>query len=192
MWAELQLDRHRIKEDFFVKVHSAPCVGNKNEPTPSMPSVEGKQSPFLSVDDRSDKTLQTPFTQHVQLNDLLDNQTHVQTVPSEVNIKMQDSAVPTNYSYQLFGSGAEKTKSNFKAYIGQLAEETYIYRSLPLGLDRRRNRYWQFITCASQNDPGCGRVFVEMHDGCWRLIDSEEVFLLSLSFSYICIFFVSE
>ncbi|XP_028807830.1 LOW QUALITY PROTEIN: homeobox-DDT domain protein RLT2 [Neltuma alba] len=176
MWTEVQLDRHRIKEESFFKVQSAPCVGNKNEPTPSVSAIEGKQSPLLDVDDRNDKTLPAPPTQQLQLNDVLENQTYLQSVPSEVNIKLQDSAVTDNYSCQQFGSGAEKSKSNFKAYIGQLAEETYIYRSLPLGLDRRRNRYWQFITCASQNDPGCGRVFVEMHDGCWMLIDSEEGF----------------
>ncbi|KAI9086822.1 hypothetical protein K1719_031416 [Acacia pycnantha] len=171
MWTELQLDRHRIKEDCFFKVQSAPCVGNKNEPTPSMSSMEGKQSPLRSVDDRIDKTLPTPPARQVHLNDLLGN-----TVPSEVNVKMQDYSAPDSYSYQQFGSGAEKSKSNFKAYIGHLAEENYIYRSLPLGLDRRHNRYWQFTTSASQNDPGCGRVFVEMHDGRWRLIDSEEGF----------------
>ncbi|XP_054812653.1 homeobox-DDT domain protein RLT2 isoform X2 [Prosopis cineraria] len=173
MWAEVQLDRHRIKENYLFKMQSARCVANKNEPTPSMSSMEGKQGPLLGVDDRNDKTLPTPPTQQVQLND---NQTHLQSVLPEVNIKMQDSAVPYNYSCQQFGPGAEMSRPNFKSCIGQLAEETYIYRSLPLGLDRRRNRYWQFITCASQNDPGCGRIFVEMHDGCWRLIDSEEGF----------------
>jgi len=58
-----------------------------------------------------------------------------------------------------------------------------VYRSLPLGQDRSRNRYWQFITSASRNDPGCGRIFVELHDGRWRLIDSEEV-LFSLMSRY--------
>ncbi|KAL2483356.1 Homeodomain-like transcriptional regulator [Forsythia ovata] len=52
----------------------------------------------------------------------------------------------------------------------------YVYRSLPLGQDRRRNRYWQFKASPSQNDPGSGRIFVELRDCQWRLIDSEKGF----------------
>lgn len=64
-----------------------------------------------------------------------------------------------------------------KSYIGHRAEDMYVYRSLPLGLDRRRNRYWQFVASASRHDPGSGRIFFESTDGYWRLIDSEEVHL---------------
>ncbi|KAF7805973.1 homeobox-DDT domain protein RLT2 isoform X1 [Senna tora] len=177
MWAEVQLDRHRIKDDYLFKMQSAPCMGNKNEPTPIIPSTEGKQSLLLNVDDKNDKLAETSPAQQVQINSLQENQTHLQIFPSEVNMHMHESAVPDNFSHQQFGYGAEKPRSNFKSYIGHLAEETYMYRSLPLGLDRRRNRYWQFITSTSQNDPGCGRIFVELHD-ChhWRLIDSEQDF----------------
>lgn len=178
MWAEVQLDRHRIKEDYYFKMQSlpsVPCMGNKNELTHTIPSIDGKQSPLLNADDKNEKALLTPFDQQVQLNALQNNQTKLRSVPSEGNVQMQDSVVPDNYSYQQYGYGAEKSRSNFKSYIGHLAEETFMYRSLPLGFDRRRNRYWQFITCASQNEPGCGRIFVELHDGRWRLIDSEEV-----------------
>ena len=70
---------------------------------------------------------------------------------------------------------AEKSRAQLKFFISHKAEELFVYRSLPLGQDRRRNRYWQFITSASQNDPGCGRIFVELCDGRWRLIYNEEV-----------------
>lgn len=173
----MQHDRLRIKDDYLIKMQSVPCVGSKNEPTPTIRSIEEKQSPLLNVDDKDDKESLASHAHQVQLNDPQDGQTHLPNVPLEVNVQMQDSAAPYNYSYQLFGSGAEKSRSNLKSFIGYLAEETYMYRSLPLGLDRRRNKYWQFITCASQNDPGCGRIFVELHDGRWRLIDSEQVFL---------------
>lgn len=182
MWAEAQHDKRRIKEDHFVKMHSASYFANKNEPTGAFPSVEDKQNPLFSVDDENDKALLTPHGQHNQINELQENQNHLQISSLEVNQQIQDcSAGQDNYSFQQSGFAAEKSRSNIKSYIGHLAEQTYMYRSLPLGLDRRRNRYWQFITSASQNDPGCGRIFVELCDGCWRLIDSEEVLFLRLS-----------
>ncbi|KAI3710229.1 hypothetical protein L2E82_40005 [Cichorium intybus] len=80
---------------------------------------------------------------------------------------------------QLHNNGyntAERSRLQLKAFIGHKAEEMYMYRSLPLGQDRRRNRYWQFVASTSSHDPGSGRVFVELQNGCWRLIDSEEAF----------------
>ncbi|KAI3741695.1 hypothetical protein L1987_59369 [Smallanthus sonchifolius] len=78
---------------------------------------------------------------------------------------------------------AERSHLQLKAFIGHKAEEMYVYKSLPLGQDRRRNRYWQFVASNSRHDPGSERIFVELQNGCWRLIDSEEAFdalLLSL------------
>ncbi|KAK7257406.1 hypothetical protein RIF29_31365 [Crotalaria pallida] len=168
MWAEAQLDKRRIKEDSFVKVT---YLGNKIEPPVVFPSVEGKQSPLVTVDVKNDKALVTSE------NEIQENQNDLWNSPIEVNMQTQDcSAGLDNYSFQQSGYAAENSRSNLKSYIGHLAEQIYMYRSSPLGLDRRHNRYWQFITSASQNDPGCGRIFVELHDGCWRLIDSEEGF----------------
>ncbi|CAH1448498.1 unnamed protein product [Lactuca virosa] len=92
----------------------------------------------------------------------------------------QDSSVgqPTGQN-QIHNNGyntAERSRLQLKAFIGHKAEEMYMYRSLPLGQDRRRNRYWQFVASTSSNDPGSGRIFVELQNGCWRLIDSEEAF----------------
>ncbi|WCJ30914.1 Homeobox-DDT domain protein RLT2 [Euphorbia peplus] len=91
------------------------------------------------------------------------------------NLQMQDNGLD-NLLYQQIGNSADRSRSQLKSFIGHKAEEMYVYRSLPLGQDRRRNRYWQFITSASCNDPGCGRIFVELHDGRWRLIDSAQGF----------------
>ncbi|XP_061355040.1 homeobox-DDT domain protein RLT2-like isoform X2 [Gastrolobium bilobum] len=177
MWAEAQLDKRRIKEEYFFKMQSVSNMGNKNEAAVAIPTVEGKQSPLLAVDDKNDEALFTPCGQHEQTNVLQENQNHLRSFPLEVNMQMQDCSMgPDNYFFQQSGFAAEKSRPNLKSYIGHLAEQTYMYRSLPLGLDRRHNRYWRFIASASHNDPGCGRIFVELHDGCWRLIDSEEGF----------------
>ncbi|KAJ1384650.1 WHIM2 domain [Sesbania bispinosa] len=177
MWAEAQLDKRRIKEDYFAKIQSVSYLISKNEPAVLSPSVEGKQCPLLTVDDKNDKALLSSIDQHEQANTLQENQNHLQSSQLEVNTQTQDCSTGLdNYSFQQSGYPAEKSRSNLKSYIGYLAEQIYMYRSLPLGLDRRRNRYWQFITSASQNDPGCGRIFVELHDGCWKLIDSEKSF----------------
>ncbi|KAI4322719.1 hypothetical protein L6164_022386 [Bauhinia variegata] len=177
MWSEAQLDKRRLKDDCFVKIQSAPNTGNKNEPTVSVLSTEGKHSPLLTANEKNDEAIPTSLDQLEQTIDLQNNQNHLQSFHSEINTQIQDFfALPDNYSFQQSGYIAEKARSNLKSYIGHLAEETYMYRSLPLGLDRRHNRYWQFTTSASQNDPGCGRIFVELYDCHWRLIDSEEGF----------------
>ncbi|KAF8096574.1 hypothetical protein N665_0306s0029 [Sinapis alba] len=71
---------------------------------------------------------------------------------------------------------SKRSRSQLKSYIGHKAEEVYPYRSLPLGQDRRYNRYWHFAASASKSDPCSGLLFVELHDSKWRLIDSAEAF----------------
>ncbi|PKU86172.1 homeobox-DDT domain protein RLT2 isoform X2 [Dendrobium catenatum] len=66
--------------------------------------------------------------------------------------------------------------SQLELYIDRTAEMLHPFRFLPLGLDRRHNRYWQFSTSSSRNDPGSGRIFFESKDGFWRVIDSDEAF----------------
>lgn len=173
MWAEAQLDKRRIKEDYFIKMQPVSYLGKKNQSAVAFPLVEYKQSQVLIVDDKNNKAVVTSHDLHEQSNELQENQNHLQSSPLEVNMQKQASSTgPDNHSFQQSGYAVEKSRSNLKSYIGHLAEQTYMYRSLPLGLDRRHNRYWQFITSA-QNDPGCGRIFVEFHDGRWKLIDSE-------------------
>ncbi|XP_058730418.1 homeobox-DDT domain protein RLT2-like isoform X2 [Vicia villosa] len=176
MWAEAQLDKRRIKEDYLVKMQSFSNLGNKSEPAVTFPSVGDKECPVHTVEVENEKALLTPCDQHEQINSMQENQ-NLMPNSLEANLQKQDcSTGQDNYSLQQSIYAAEKSRSSFKSYIGQLGEQIFMHRSLPLGLDRRRNRYWQFITSASLSDPGCGRIFMELHDGCWKLIDSEEGF----------------
>ncbi|XP_059452338.1 homeobox-DDT domain protein RLT2 isoform X1 [Corylus avellana] len=182
MWAEAQLDKRRMKEEFVMKMHFSPFTGNKTEHNLTISLAEGRQSPFPTGNDKNNETSVAPAVQQEQLNDLQNDQNYLSRLPSEDNLQMQDySAGAENLPYQQAAYIAERSRSQLKSYIGHKAEEMCVYRSLPLGQDRRRNRYWQFITSSSRNDPGCGRIFVELHDGCWRLIDSEEGFDALLS-----------
>ena len=175
MWAEVQLDKRRMKEDYVIRMPYTMFVGNKFELNPAISSAEGRQSPFVTVDDQNNETAGDLALQE-RISDPPNENPCVNSFPSERNLQMQEvCAGPDNPPFQQPGYAADRSRTQLKSYIGHKAEEMYVYRSLPLGQDRRRNRYWQFITSASQNDPGCARIFVELHDGRWRLIDSEEV-----------------
>lgn len=78
--------------------------------------------------------------------------------------------------HNLHGHTTKKAKIGLRSYLDHKAEETYAYRALPLGQDRRRNRYWKFGLSGSVNDPDSGRIFVESPTGQWRVFDSEEAF----------------
>ncbi|XP_010538181.1 PREDICTED: homeobox-DDT domain protein RLT1-like isoform X3 [Tarenaya hassleriana] len=97
-------------------------------------------------------------------------------VPSERTLVTRDTNMSQENCSSQYGYASKRSRSQLKSYIGQRAEEMYVYRSLPLGQDRRRNRYWQFVTSSSRNDPCSGLIFVELHDGKWRVIDTEEAF----------------
>ncbi|KAJ6908688.1 homeobox-DDT domain protein RLT2-like isoform X1 [Populus alba x Populus x berolinensis] len=182
MWAEAQLDKRRMKEEFVTRTQYSSFTGNKMEPNQTISATEGRQSPMVNVDDRSNGMPVNVSVQQEQLSDQQSDMNYLNNMPFEGNMQMQDlSAGPDNLTYQQAGHIAEKSRSQLKSVIGHRAEEMYVYRSLPLGQDRRRNRYWQFTTSASRNDPGCGRIFVELHDGRWRLIDYEEGFDTLLS-----------
>lgn len=175
MWAEAQLDKRRTKEDYLMKIHHPLQMASKTEANvPNISSAEGKLSPLLAVDGGNNEM---PVDPAIQRESMMVQQNPSPLITSEGNVHVQD--IPggsENFSLQQVGYAAEMSRSQLKSYIGYKAEELYVYRSLPLGQDRRRNRYWQFVTSNSRNDPGCGRIFVELHDGRWRLIDSEEGF----------------
>ncbi|KAJ8764613.1 hypothetical protein K2173_006695 [Erythroxylum novogranatense] len=176
MWAEAQLDKRRMKEEYIVKMHYPPFVGNKIEPNLTMSTSECKESSFMNDDEKSSE-LPLNIVQQEQLSVLQGINNHLNNIPSERNVEIQDSsACLDNLSNQQLGQVAERSRSQLKSFIAQKAEEMYAYRSLPLGLDRGRNRYWQFTTSSSHNDPGSGRIFVELHDGRWRLVETEEGF----------------
>lgn len=183
MWADMQLDKRRMKEEFVMRMHYPSVVVNKFDPNLAISSAEGRQSPLITVDDKNNETTETLSVQEERTSDPLNDSHRLTRFPSEGNLQMQGvSAGAENHVFQQPSYAAERSRSQLKSYIGHKAEEMYVYRSLPLGQDRRRNRYWQFATSASQNDPGCGRIFVELHDGRWRLIDSEEVVFLNFAF----------
>lgn len=176
MWAEAQVDKRRMKEDYVTKIQYSSFVGSRAEQNISIGAVDGRQSPLFANDDKNDFKSINPVANHEHLGDPQIGQNHPNSVPAERTLSMQEYSVgPDNIPLQQAGYAAEKSRSQLKAFIGHKAEEMYVYRSLPLGQDRRRNRYWQFITSASRNDPGSGRIFVQLRDDRWRLIDSEKV-----------------
>ncbi|KAL8151093.1 hypothetical protein V2J09_020901 [Rumex salicifolius] len=160
MWAEAQLDKRRLKEEQMKYTTSA-----VNRAESNINGMGENQSPLLAHEQRGNDPDQDRKS------------------PLEKNLMNADSFLgPDNMALQQSTyAAAERSRAQFKSYIGYKAEQIYVYRSLPLGMDRRRNRYWQFIASASCNDPGSGRIFVELNNGGWRLIDSEEDFDALLS-----------
>lgn len=174
IWAEAQLDKRRFKEEFLLKVQY-PSVCNNAEQFCSVTSREARKSPLLAVDGHSEVAAIRSLQQEA-MHKLPDESNNSSNVAVEKACPMQEIyGGQDNSQFQHFAYVAEKSRSQLKAYIGHRADETFVYRSLPLGQDRRRNRYWQFVTSPSRNDPGSGRIFVELRDGRWRLIDSEKV-----------------
>ncbi|XP_014508807.1 homeobox-DDT domain protein RLT1 isoform X2 [Vigna radiata var. radiata] len=174
MWAEAQLDKFRLKDDIFSKSDFPSLNGNKVEIQYSCPTVEGNQSPSLlgiNIGNNSN-VVPSPSTAENQKAT-----PGVQSLSVEKHSSVQDLCTgPDNPQIQTFAQYSKRSRSQLKSYIFHIAEEMCAYRSLPLGQDRRRNRYWQFVASASSNDPGSGRIFVEFLDGNWRLIDTEEAF----------------
>ncbi|KAI7999239.1 Homeobox-DDT domain protein RLT2 [Camellia lanceoleosa] len=175
MCTEVQLDKCRMKEEYVMKIQYPSYISDKTEPNVQISSVEGRQSPLPTVDDKNNLVSTNPVEQKEHLHDAQNDPNYPIHMPSKRNPQIQEVSTCTdNLSLLQPGYAAERSWSQLKSYIGHEAEEMYVYKSLPLGQDRRRNRYWQFITSSSRNDPGSGRIFVELRHGCWRLIDFEE------------------
>lgn len=193
MWTEAQLDKIRLKEESVIRYDFSSSAGVKSEMLFPRPGAEGSHSPLPDVlnriTDMSPSTAETKKPIH-DLNTVL--QPDLNCLPSEKTPLGHDlSAGPDSILTQQFAFASKRSRSQLKSYIAHRAEEMYVYRSLPLGQDRRHNRYWQFVASASKNDPGSGRVFVELEGGNWRLIDTEEVFLFSLPYSWLLLCSVS-
>ncbi|GKU96347.1 hypothetical protein SLEP1_g9594 [Rubroshorea leprosula] len=177
MWAEAQLDKRRIKDEFVLRTNFLSYVSNKTEASLAGLSAECKQSLQITASEKNTETSTEPPLQPARLNDPQNDQNYLNNMPTEGSLPMPDICTrPDNLQGLQSGYAAERSRSLLKSYIGHKAEEMYVYRSLPLGQDRRWNQYWRFITSPSSNDPCCGRIFVELHDGHWRLIDTEEGF----------------
>ncbi|XP_027339637.1 homeobox-DDT domain protein RLT1 [Abrus precatorius] len=171
MWAEAQIDKVRLKDDNISKLDFPSLIGNKIETQFTYAAGEGNQSPLLDININNEASPSTAENQK--------GAPVAQSMPIEKSSSIQEFGLvagPDNPQTQVPAQYSKRSRSQLKSYIAHIAEEMYVYRSLPLGQDRRRNRYWQFVASASSNDPGSGRIFVEYHDGNWRLIDSEEAF----------------
>ncbi|CAJ1961770.1 unnamed protein product [Sphenostylis stenocarpa] len=172
MWADAQIDKVRLKDDNISKLDFPSLTGNKVETQHTYPAVEGNQSPMLDINinnnEVSPSTAENQKGAPVAQSILMEKSSSIQDFGTSTGADIPQTQVPVQYS--------KRSRSQLKSYFAHLAEEMYVYRSLPLGQDRRRNRYWQFVASASSNDPGSGRIFVECHDGKWWLIDSEEAF----------------
>jgi hypothetical protein len=168
MWAEAQLDKRRLREEFTIKMQYDSSGIIKADAEQENNITETSLTPINNLAKDNGGNASTVN------NDLLANKQN-QLIAHEWNgVNWESSANPENPSIQQYAS-SEKTRSQLKLYIGHKAEQRYVYRSLPLGQDRKRNRYWQFCASVSPNDPGSGRIFFESKDGYWRVIDSTEV-----------------
>ncbi|GAB2285385.1 hypothetical protein Dimus_019840 [Dionaea muscipula] len=168
MLMEAQADKRRMKEEYSTKTQYT-TTGSRSEPM----TVAKTENILISIhaEGKIDDALGNAMVQQMPLRDSQIDQNFQSDLPSEKNC-----VSPDNLDFQQSAYAAERSHAHIKSYISDKAEEMYVYRSLPLGLDRRCNRYWQFMASASSNDPGSGRIFVELCNGGWRLIDSAEVF----------------
>lgn len=176
MWGEAQLDKSRLKEENITKLDFPSLVGAKAETHLANSVLEGSQSPLPDFENRNNEPSLGIAENKKLVHSSQSIQNDLNSVPAEKTSVGQDFFMgPDNFLNQQLAFASKRSRSQLKSYIAHRAEEMYVYRSLPLGQDRRRNRYWQFVASASSNDPGSGRIFVELHDENWRLIDTEEV-----------------
>lgn len=188
MWAEAQLDKRRYREEYLSKSQYSSFVVCKTESAQAIVGTDGSQTPLQSpCPKESEGNLE--FLSNDKFPDL-QSLNNIHNMSTEKNVLGHEfSTNSDSFPLQHYGLAAEKPRFQLKSYIGHKAEQLYVYRSLPLGQDRRRNRYWLFSTSASPNDPGSGRIFFESRDGLWRLIDSEEVLYSYLDMQLSCMLF---
>ncbi|KAJ0985990.1 hypothetical protein J5N97_004346 [Dioscorea zingiberensis] len=172
MWAEAQLDRRRVREEYVSKHQYSSVMGYKVEMCQMTGTTEG--NPLHDGDNKGDEGNLDSINNDQILN--LQNLGNVNNMSTEKNAPEQECLANPEFTPPQPPGYSAESRSQLKSYIGHKAEEMYVYRSLPLGEDRRHNRYWLFSTSMSRNDHGSGRIFFESRDGFWRLIDSEEAF----------------
>ena len=169
MWSETQLGKRRMKEDNLAKFNDFSVTA----------AADSSQSQLRVVQNRVDELALVVSEAHpVDLENVHKDDNYPNGVVTERSLIVHDSCISQIIpSIQHDALKSERSRMQLKSYIGHRAEEMHVYRSLPLGQDRRHNRYWKFVASGSRHDPGSGRIFVELCDGYWRLIDSEEVLL---------------
>ncbi|XP_010478217.1 PREDICTED: homeobox-DDT domain protein RLT1 isoform X1 [Camelina sativa] len=167
MWAEAQLDNSCMRD--VLKLDFQNLANSKTESTMGLPIIQSSNREKDNFDRDPSELLDETKPLEVVSNDLRQSSADRGLINQESNISQE------NCSFQQ-GYASKRSRSQLKSYIGHKAEEVYPYRSLPVGQDRRHNRYWLFAASASKSDPSSGLLFVELHDGKWLLIDSEEAF----------------
>lgn len=171
MWAEAQLDKRRFREEQLLKSQSQVGEGFKIEE--SNPNAEGLESPQAG----EEKVEEKPILEGLAAEPGTGTYNAVGNSPHREKGAGVQACINQDATTSMAGFSLDKTRAQLKADIGLRAEELYIYRSLPLGFDRRHNRYWQFVTSNAGEDPGCGRIYFESaEDGYWEVIDTEEAF----------------
>ncbi|KAM0938625.1 putative transcription factor & chromatin remodeling DDT family [Dioscorea sansibarensis] len=172
MWAEAQLDRRRVREEYASRHQYSSVMGYKVEMPQMNAATEG--NPLHDGDNKGDDGNFDSMNNGQFM--IPQNPGNANNIPSDKNGPEQECPANTDIIPPLLHGYTAESRSQLKSYIGHKAEEMYVYRSLPLGQDRRHNRYWLLSTSMSRNDLGSGRIFFESRDGFWRLIDSEEPF----------------
>ncbi|XP_010540467.1 PREDICTED: homeobox-DDT domain protein RLT1-like [Tarenaya hassleriana] len=157
MWAEAQLDKNCMRD-----IMKLDFEYSKTEPRMPQHIIQ------IPANERNNINIEP--TQST------DEQKPLEMVSNDRTFVTQNTDMGHDNFASQHGYASKRSRSQLKSYIGQRSEEIYVYRSLPLGQDRRHNRYWQFAASSSRNDPCSGLIFVELHDGKWRLIDTEEAF----------------
>lgn len=166
MWAEMQLEKRRHKEELLSRSHYPGIVKTDGE----SPDPENMTPGALPLYDQGPLDMNVPNTDNGGLGEACIG--NGKALTGLANGLVAHEAGPSVGGAAL----AEKSRAQAKADIGLRAEELYVFRSQPLGSDRRHNRYWQFVTGNGGQDPGCGRLFFESNsEGFWGVIDTEEV-----------------
>lgn len=161
MWAEMQLEKRRHKEELLSRSQFSLKADGES------PDPENMASGALALYDQGPLDMNVPNTDGDAF--IGNGKAFAGLSNGIVAHEAGPSIAPGNHLL-------EKSRAQAKADIGLRAEELYVFRSQPLGSDRRHNRYWQFVTGNGGQDPGCGRLFFESNsDGYWGVIDTEEV-----------------
>ncbi|KAF5930738.1 hypothetical protein HYC85_031611 [Camellia sinensis] len=127
MWAEVQLDKCRMKEEYVMKIQYRSCISDKTEPNVQISSVEGRQSPLPTVDDKNNLVSTNPVEQKEHLHDAQNDPNYPIHMPSKRNPQIQEVSTCTdNLSLLQPGYAAERSWSQLKSYIGHKAEEMYL------------------------------------------------------------------
>ncbi|KAJ7521596.1 hypothetical protein O6H91_19G060800 [Diphasiastrum complanatum] len=191
LWEEVQLDKRRFKEQLISKSQPTGNDGAKSEGGPVNFASDEQQNSLITAADRAcmpvhhekkgaESSIPTPTFTTKEIVEANKSAPEVETMTdfTAKNLDAQDGVSvhkkPTPIvEFALF----ERSRAQIKAEIRLRAEKLYVFRSLPLGCDRRRNRYWHFVTSNGGQDPGSDRIYYEsQEDGHWEVIDSEEAF----------------